>query len=247
MQAVDFNPFTWDNSSKKIKSSVTSLDLQSADGEKINLSNLDNYIEIVIPIWSSSPNTSDGTDRYFLKPQKMSFHSYYAEVADVPVSIKIGAKKQGIVIEMFLKFGARPTVEDSDHNFTVMSTCKNQTDNKQNETSCLLEESSLTVVPPEPSRLYIGLLFLRAKNITEHSRRRRSACVGHGRERRSCVGFKDPPPKGVTETVIPLYDPSTDVNYTFSISQSSCLYWSEEKEKWTSDGCKVNFFKLLDI
>lgn len=240
MQAVDFNPFTWNNSSKKIKSSVTSLDLQSANGEKINVSNLENYIEIVIPISSSPPNTSVGTDHYFLKPNKLSFHSYYAEIADVPISIKIGAEKQGIVIEIFLKFGARPTIEYSDHNFTVTSTCKNQTVDKQNETSCLLEESSLTVVPSEPSRLYIGLLFLGAKSVNEHSRRRRSACLGHGRERRSCVDFKDPPPKGVTETVIPQYDPSTDVNYTISISQSSCLYWSEEKEEWTSDGCKVN-------
>ena len=240
MQTVDFNPFTWDNSSKKIKSNVTSLDLQSANGEKINVSNLDNYIEIVIPISSSPPNTSDATDHYFLKPNKMSFHSYYAKIADVPVSIKIGAKKQGIVIEMFLKFGARPTIEDSDQNFTVMSSCKNQTNNKKNETSCFLEESSFALVPSKPIRLYIGLLFLGAKSVTEHSRRRRSACLGHGRERRSCVGFKDPPPKGVTETFIPQYDPSTDVNYTFSISQSSCLYWSEGKEKWTSGGCKVN-------
>ena len=240
MQAVNFNPFTWDNSSKKIKSSVISLDLQGANGEKINVSNLDNYIEILIPISSSPQKTNNATDHYFLKPNKMSFHSYYAEIADVPVSIKIGAKKLGVVIEMFLKFGARPTIEDSDHNFTVTSSCKNQTDDKQNETSCFLEESYLTVVPSEPIYLYIGLLFRGAQNLTEHSRRRRSACLGHGRERRSCVGFKDPPPKGVTETVIPQYDPSADVNYTFSITQSSCLYWSEEKEKWTSDGCKVN-------
>ena len=130
MQAVDFNPFTWDNSSKKIRSSVTSLDLQGANGEKINVSNLDNYIEILIPISSSPQKTNNATDHYFLKPNKMSFHSYYAEIADVPVSIKIGAKKLGVVIEMFLKFGARPTIEDSDHNFTVTSSCKNQTDDK---------------------------------------------------------------------------------------------------------------------
>ena len=245
MQAVYFNPFTWDNSSKKIRSSVTSLDLQGANGEKINVSNLDNYIEILIPISSSPPKTNNATDHYFLKPNKMSFHSYYAEIADVPVSIKIGAKKLGVVIEMFLKFGARPTIEDFDHNFTVTSSCKNQTNDKQNGSSCLLEESSLTVVPSEPSRLYVGLLLL----VNEHSRTRRS-CFGHGRERRSCVGFKDPPPKGVTKTVIPQYDSSTDVNYTFSITQSSCLYWSEDKEKWTSDGCRViniHFSYLIDF
>ena len=88
MQAVNFNPFTWDNSSKKIKSSVTSLNLQSGNGKKINVSNLDGDIEIVIPISSLPTNTSNGTEHYFLKPNRMSFRSYYAELADVPVSIK---------------------------------------------------------------------------------------------------------------------------------------------------------------
>ena len=236
MQAVYFNPFTWDISSRKIKSSVTSLNLQTGNGKRINVSNLDNHIEIVIPISSSTPNNSNGTEHSFLKPNKMSFRSYYAELADIPVSIRIKAQKYGIAIQLLLKFGARPTIEEFDHNFTVTSSCKNQTNDKQNGSSCLLEESSLTVVPSEPSRLYVGLLLL----VNEHSRTRRS-CFGHGRERRSCVGVKDPPPKGVTKSVIPQYDPLTDVNYTFSITQSSCLYWSEEKEKWTSDGCKVNY------
>ncbi|KAL9954033.1 hypothetical protein ACROYT_G041521 [Oculina patagonica] len=240
MQAVNFNPFTWDKSSKKIKSSVTSLDLQSGNGKKINVSNLDSDIEIVIPIASPPRNTSNGTEHNFLKPNKMSIRSYYAELADVPVSIKVGVQAEGAVIELFVKFGSKPTIEDSDHNFTVLYTCSNQTDDEQNETSCHLEETSVTVVPPEPIRIYVGLLFLGAKNVTEHSRRRRS-CFGHGRERRSCVGFKDPPPKGgVYKTDVPQYDPSTDANYSFTTTQSSCLYWSEDKEKWTSDGCKVD-------
>ena len=238
MQAVNFNPFTWDNSSKKIKSSVTSLNLQSSNGKKINVSNLDSDIEIVIPISSPPTNNSNGTEHYFLKPNKMSFHGYYAELADVPVSIKIGAQEKGTVIELFVKFGKRPTIEDFDHNFTITSTCRNQTSETQNRTSCILDENSLTVVPSLPIRLYIGLLFLGAKDVNAHSRRRRS-WFGHRRERRSCVGVKDPPPKGVTKTVIPQYDSSTDVNYTFSITQSSCLYWSEDEEKWTSYGCRV--------
>ena len=241
MKAIHFNPFTWDNSSKKIKSSVTSLDLQRGNGTKIGLSNLDSYIKIVIPISSPPTNTSNGTEHYFLKPDKMTIRRYYAELADVPVSIRIGVQLEGAVIKLFVKNGSKPTIEDSDHNFTVVltSTCRNQNVEKQNKsTSCVIEEGSVTVVPSAPSRLYVGLLFVGTNNDTEHSRKRRS-CFGHGRERRSCVGVKDPPPNGVTKLDVPKYDSSTDVNYTFSITQSSCLYWSEDKEKWTSDGCKV--------
>ena len=239
MQAVKFNPFTWDKSSKKIESGVTSLDLQSGNGKKINVSNLDSDIEIVIPIASAPAGTRNRTEHYFLTPNKISIRSYYAKLADVPVSIKIGVQKEGTVTRLLVKFDSRPTIENSDHNFTVMPTCRNQSNGQQNETSCIIEEGSFTVVPSEPSFVYVGLLFLGAKNVTEHSRKRRS-CFGHGRERRSCVGVKDPPPKGITKTIVPQYDPATDVNYTFTITQSSCLYWSEDKEEWTSDGCKVN-------
>jgi len=247
MRAIDFNPFSWDNSSKKVKSSVTSLDLQNANGTKINVSNLDNNIEITIPLPRRPANTSDATEHYFLKPNRMSIRSYYAELADVPVAIRIGVQAEGTVIKLFVKFGSRPTIEDSDHNFTLRftSTCKNFSDHRQSRsTSCSLEESSVTVIPSEPSLLYVGLLSRAAKNVTEHARKRRS-CFGHGRERRSCVGVKDPPPKGITQLDVPQYDPLTDVNYTFYITQSSCLYWSEDKEKWSSDGCKVYYCILL--
>lgn len=242
MRAVDFNPFSWDSSSKKIKSNVISLDFQSGTGKKINVSNLDNDIEIVIPISNPARNTSNATEHYFLKPNKMFFHSYYAELADVPVSIRIGLSAEDTVIKVFVKFGSRPTMEDSDHNFTVLFTskCRKQVDYQQNKsTSCVLEDRSVTMVPNKPSLLYVGLLLLDDSNVTDHARKRRS-CFGNGRERRSCVGVKDPPPIGVTKIDVPKYDPLTDVNYTFTITQSSCMFWSEGKEKWTSDGCKVH-------
>ena len=242
MTAVNFNPFTWDNSSKAIQSSVTSLELKSGNSGQVNVSNLDEDIVIVIPILRApvnNTNTSKELEHSFLKPKKLSFRSYYAEVADVPVSIKISADKSDVVLELFVKFGSRPSVEDFDQNATITfnSMCGNQTHGKSNETSCVLE-TEVKVLPSKPGLLYVGLLYLGAKNSKEHSRERRS-CFGHGRQRRSCVGFKDPPPKGVTKTVFPQYDPSTDLNYTITITQSSCLYWSEDKNKWTSDGCKV--------
>ena len=112
MRAVNFNPFTWHNSSKKIKSSVTSLSLQGGNGKKINVTNLGSDIEIVIPISSPPTNNSNGTKHDFLKPNKMSFRSYYAELADVPVSIKVRVLKEDIVIELFVKFGKRPTIRE---------------------------------------------------------------------------------------------------------------------------------------
>ena len=249
MLTMSFNPYTWDNSSSAVQSSVTSLELQSNNGTKTNISNLDEDIVIVIPILSPSKGNVDDNfvpEHSFLKPNKMSVRSYHAELANVPVSIEMVVTDKGVfVVAVLIKFGSRPDISNYDHNFTntFKSNCENKTEGKQNEGSCPSEETSMIVVPPKRGLIYVGIFLLGAANTGEHSRERRS-CFGHGRQRRSCVGFKDPPPNGVTATVIPQYDPSTDVNYTIKITQSSCLYWSEDKDKWTSDGCKVNLFQL---
>ncbi|XP_022808986.1 polycystic kidney disease protein 1-like 2 [Stylophora pistillata] len=240
MQAIDFNPYTWDNSSKKIKSRITSLELKSNSAANINVSNLDNDIEIIIPISSPPQNSTNGTQHNFLKPNQMSARSYYAELANVPVSLKLGEVKAGIQIKLFIKFGKRPTIDDFDFNFTLIftSTCDNQTDvNSTCQRS--VRDKSVTVIPSKSGFLYAGVLFESPKNESQHSRQRRS-CFGHRRERRSCVGVKDPPPKGFLNTVVPKYDPNTDLNYSLTITQSSCLYWSENTEKWTAEGCRVS-------
>ena len=238
MTAVNFNPYSWDNSSKAIQSSVTSLELQNGN-TKINVSNLDEDIVMVIPI-SSPPqndaNSTEDSEHRFLKPNKMVVHSYYAELGNVPVIIETGVFEMDVVIDLFVKFGSRPAIDNFDHSFTISFKYTCIPSQEGNDTSCFLEKGLLTVVPPIPGRLYVGISG--KKNSSERTRNRRS-CFGHGRQRRGCVGFKDPPPKGVTKTIVPQYEPSTDINYTMTIIQSSCLYWSEDKDKWSSDGCKV--------
>lgn len=214
----------------------------------ISVADLDSDIEIIIPLNRLPVNMSDTTEHSFLKPSKISTHSYYSEIPGLPVSFKLGTQAKDITIEMFVKFGSKATLEEFDYNFVMQfnSTCESQTDFEKIDTSCPLQETSVTLVPSEASLLYVSLLFLGAKNVSEHSRKQRS-CFGHGRERRSCVGVKDPPPKGLTQTVVPQYDPLTDINYTLTITQSSCLYWSEDDEKWTSYGCKVHVIQITNI
>ena len=240
MMTLTRNPYPWDNSS--LTSKVCRLELKNEETGTMNVSDLENDIEITIPTKNEESESAE-LDSHFLKPYEMTISSYYAELSNVSVSLNLEVVKDAIV-EVFVKFGSRPTVEDFDLNFTMEfnSTCqKGSSEGNYNITDCAVEQTSLTVVPSESTIMYVGMLFLGENNATAHSRKRRS-CFGHGRERRSCIGTKDPPPKGYNKTVIPQYDSSTDVKYTMSISQASCLYWSQTKEKWVSDGCKVKSF-----
>lgn len=234
------NPYNWDDSSLSVTSSVCSLELKNDEAGTINVSDLENDIEITIPI-NNEESASAEQEGYFLKPYEMTITSYHVELGNVPVSITLKGFDKDAIVEVFIKFGSRPTMEDFDETFTVMftATCQNGLlEGDFKVTDCAVEQISLTVVPPESTVIFMGMVFFGEKNATEHSRKRRS-CFGHGRERRSCIGTKDPPPNGYNKTVIPRYDSLTDVKYTMTIGQASCLYWSQTNEKWTSDGCKV--------
>ncbi|XP_068684585.1 polycystin family receptor for egg jelly-like [Montipora foliosa] len=239
MTSVSFNPYTWDSSSRAIQSGVTSLELQDGNSS-INISELDNDIIMVIPIFtqqSDIANTTKVPDHRFLKPNKMVVHSYFAQLADVPVIIKLGVQEADVELKLFVKFGSRPTVEDFDKNFTISFEYTCRVNHDGNQTFCFFEKSFVSVVPKTPSLLFVGIIGI--KNSSKVARHRRS-CFGHGRQKRACVDFKEPPPKGITNTVVPQYNPLTDVNYTMSMIQSGCFYWSKDKERWTSSGCKVD-------
>lgn len=239
MMIFDFNPYAYDSGSKSLTSSVCSFDLKNEGKKTVNVANLTEDILITIP---NNLNTSDQVPSAskFLQPYKMTIRSLYAKQAGVPVTLAIQAQDDAAAIEVFVKFGSEPSPKDFDENYTIVlnASCQERLEHKPNEKTCEPEVLDITVFPTKPTLVYFGLLYLEEKNYESHERRKRS-CFGSGREKRSCLEFKDPPPKGYNKTVVPKYDPRTDVHYKMSISQSSCLYWSVNQEKWTSDGCKV--------
>lgn len=239
MMIFDVNPYAYDPSSELIESSVCSFELKLEDKETLNVTNLTEDIVITIPIISNSSDqdTSSGT---FLQPHKMTIRSFYAEKVGVPVTLTIEEQRDTAVIEVFVRFGSKPSPREFDRNYTIFldPSCTDSLESKRNDDDCQPEVFNVTIFPTEPILIYFGLLYLGEKSYVDHDRRKRS-CLSGSREKRSCVGFKDPPPKGYNKTVVPQYDSKTDINYKMAISQSNCLYWSVNQERWTSDGCKV--------
>ena len=150
MKAVDFDLFSWDNSSTKVQSIVISLDLQSENGAKLNVTNLNNYIDIVIPLSSPQPRTNNKRviQHHFLKLNQLTVRSYYAELAEIPVFIRLGVTGTNTSLKFLVKFGSRPSTESSDLNFTVRFTsiCGNMTKFVPNESSCHLNEKTIIFI-----------------------------------------------------------------------------------------------------
>jgi hypothetical protein len=245
----DDNPMTWDDSSKQISSSMVSFKLQDDGANDMNVSGLPNYIDIYIPRKVSEE--TDSANTYFMRNKvgAMAYHKYNWTVEELPISILVVGK--AIRSDVYIKMDKRP-LNGKDIVFKTIpdySSCK-QNDNGE-PTDCVEDPFIITIddsVVKESGLYYLGLRNIGVQNGEAKTRKRRD-CGSSPRERRSCVQYKDPPPKptslpegvvgGELVPVVPKFDALLDTTYSLQTFKSPCMYWDKEKEIWTSEGCKV--------
>lgn len=236
------NPFKWDTSANNVKTSVLNIELKDDKGKKLNIEGLQKEVELLI---KTPPGQEDGPAlSTFCKPSvngSMQYHTTNITGDDKVLHITLLPETRQR-LEVYVGYKRRPTTVSYDFKTSVPDTSHC---NKSSMENCT--ERYTIAVPGNmtkyPGLYYVGVKNPRRKDSEVKSRRRRS-CTETGRQKRSvvCVEFKDPPttPPPTPQTIYPSYDPTTDVNYTISVSVKSCLYWSEEKEKWTNYGCRVS-------
>ena len=135
-----------------------------------------------------------------------------------------------------MRYGQRPTVTEYDATKKIPDESCSLT----SQDPCREEAYDIVLyhdLISRPGRYYIGILYEKDDKGTK--RRKKRSCFGQGRQKRSCVEFKDPP-KPENKTVKPVYDPKTDINYTMSIQEEACLFWDSIDERWSARGCRVS-------
>lgn len=143
------------------------------------------------------------------------------------------------MFSVFVRFGQRPTITEYDATKKIPDEpCSLTFQNSHG--NCSGEAYDFTLlheVISRPGPYFIGILY--EENNEGPKKRRKRSCFGQGRQKRSCVEFKDPP-KPENKTVKPVFDPRTDRNYTMSIQEEACLFWDSSEERWLSRGCRVS-------
>lgn len=240
--AFKANPYTWDATSSIIRSKVIDITLRTSRGEVIEITNLTKPIGIQIPKkLKKERSTSTKQPRHlFLKPGAIQYHKLRIPSRAYLVSLKI-ATIDGRRLAVYFGRGFKPNTT----NYTSMASLPDfsfcQFNNKSDSSySCTVDPHTIKLTSNNSGPYYVGIRLVDTQDDPV-ARLRRSCTDTKKRRKRSCVEVKDPPttPPPTATTVTSQYDVRVDVNYTFSVTMGTCLYWSEEEDKWSRRGCKV--------
>ena len=240
------NFYNWDSSADLITSRVLAIDLRGESGEVLRVQNLTTYIQLGFQVDDrTADNESHTPESFYVKPKRNQYHKILVIREGTSYLITITANDS---VHVFVKYGSKPSVEDHDKNYTLpdFSSCTTNVTvtDEEEEYNCTRNPHQLLLtneVLKKPGVYYLGIYYSRNSSSSNPSKRKRRSCFTSYRQKRSCIETKDPPPPlGVHETgTMPPYDPRTDLNYTIETDELGCRFWSHEKEKWLTEGCKV--------
>ena len=250
MLSIPFNPYTWDSTKQRVKSDVLALDLKDDTRKLIKVSNLSDNVIIVTPLQNQT--VSFENSRYFTQNDNLRFHVIDVEYENTLIMLEITPTEANTNLFVYLRYGQRPTTQEHDLNATVSKTEKcvwsaGTHGRKDGKTKCSQLTSPIETLAKRPGKYFLGVQGYNRTGTNSHKREKRS-CFGNRRQKRSCVEVKDPPPtppQGENVTVVPVYDSKSDHNYTLRVAHGGCVFWSEEKEKWITEGCRVSSKRSL--
>ena len=245
MLSIPFNPYTWDSTKQRVNSDVLALDLKDDTRKLIKVSNLSNNVIVVTPL---KPQTvSLESPQYFTQNDNLRFHKIDVEYENTLIMLEITPTEVNTNLLVYLRYGQRPTTQEHDLNATVSKSEKcvwtpGAHSRMDGKTKCSRLTSPTETLAKRPGKYFLGVQGYNRSEANSHKRGKRS-CFGNTRQKRSCVEVKDPPPtppQSENVTVVPVYNSKSDLNYTLRVALGSCVFWSEEREKWITEGCRVS-------
>lgn len=222
----------------------------------MNVSNLSQEVELFIPPLEKRHFREP--QRYFVKPTDngtMQFHKIVFPGPEYAVSIRIVPFNKN-TLTLYVRYAQRPTLEHYNFTSSVPDYRSCNYSSEKNYRNCSTDPFTVILsaaVTGHTGVHYVGIVIGERVNETNnnatskwHRRRVRRGCFHNGRQKRSCVGVKDPPTTPPPIVVIkPPFNSSTDVNYTLSVSMGTCQYWNVTADAWSTEGCRVCSRRLL--
>ena len=252
MLSIPFNPYTWDSTKQRVNSDVLALDLKDDTRKLIKVSNLSRSNNVIVVTPLKPQTVSFESPQYFTQNDNLRFHKIDVENENTLIMLEITPTEANTNLLVYLRYGQRPTTQVHDLNATVSKSEKcvwtpGAHGKKDGKTKCSWLAIPIETLAKRPGKYFLGVQGYDRSGTNSHKREKRS-CFGNRRQKRSCVEVKEPPPNPPqmeNVTVVPVYNSKSDHNYTLRVALGSCVFWSEEREKWITEGCRVSVVNVL--
>ena len=236
MITTSFVSYSWHPSAARLTGGVASLEFKNSSG---HLSNVTEQINPMTIKLRNNYNLTDTSRSYSVGARETVFHKVNVTHLGITLILKVRPENNKTELFVSLKFGKRPSANNSDMNVTVpnFSTCPQMSSGYVN---CSTDPFKVLVDTKLIKKTGIYFIGIQIKSKGPSRKRR---CLGQGRSKRTCVQYKEVP---VVDDNKARQSPHNrifrkgDENYTIQVMPAACLYWNTEMSKWTLDGCKVS-------
>lgn len=213
MWTTPFNPFIWDQTSKRVTSHVAGLEVRDEKGDIINMTDPSRKITVILPLdKKATHNILKGFKVY---RKMMINHNITVQYGQSFVNVSFKPQSSDLVISKVKVTSA------TNQNY---ADCENVGDNwiKKGRINCD-GNVAVSFLAVYPGKYLVDVIF----NVTESKIKKTTQSPRPDRSNASCVTIKKPP--AVLEVK----------NISVQVSESACLFWETETSAWKTTGCRV--------
>ena len=215
---MDKNPFAWDNTSRDLSSKTVGLSLTDGNGNPIDLAGQE--LELFVPRdLNLHPVKPMELNHFEDGDPPMRVHKFNRSSVEVAIVIEMKLFHPNVKLMVALRYDKKPTANHYDFAHTFPS----------------LEEAEMMKKRPHPFTFVVphtllNPLLTTGQNQTENGTF--SSLLANVTIKQFYLGVKAINKEALGEV---------NTSYALRIYLPSCKIFDEERNTWTSDGCKVYF------
>ena len=219
---TSFVPYSWHPSAARLTSGVSSLEVKNSTGHLLIMTELTTPITIKI---RNNHNLLNISQTHSVGARNTLFHKINVTHLGMALILKVRPEKNKTELFVALKFGKRPSANNSDINATIpnFSSCAHTPSGSY--VNCSSDPYEVFVNSKVIKRTGAYFIGIQVKSKSPSRKRR-------------CSGDMDDMETGQSPSD-PQFSKGNE-NYTIRVMPAACLYWNTEISQWSYDGCKVS-------
>ena len=226
--SIPFNPFAWAESSQRVTTHVASLDVGDQKEDLIPMSGLSPGVAILVPLNHQLTIQPIANISGFGKLGGLTRHNISVQYGHSVVKILIASQDNHYIILYVRVFQSSDGLPQN-----RLFECKHVHGkwlHRGNITCRGKTNVTITFIAFNPGNYLLDTEF----NVKQNNVNKEEGGLGETHKQEQCIQTKEPPSPE-----------KENVNYKFTVTEASCVFWDSTESTWKTTGCKVNRYSFV--